>query len=82
MPEVKVNEEVTDPYCTHANYAKMLEDERTIKANNLMNLANMVFMRMDKIKGKTADCVDLSADESTAKQPQMVCLTITLSVPK
>ena len=35
-----------------------------------MNLANMVFTRMDKINGKTADCVDLSADESVIKQPQ------------
>lgn len=69
-PEVKANEEVTDPYPTHANYAsKMLEDERTINTNNLMNLDSMVFACMDKIEGTPTDCVDLSADESAVKQP-------------
>jgi hypothetical protein len=33
-PEVKDNEEVEDPFPTHANYAKMLQDHRTVTDNN------------------------------------------------
>jgi len=61
----------------------MLQNERKINENNLLNFAyNMLLAYMDKIEGKTVGYVDLSTDESTAKQPQMVCLTITPFIPK
>jgi len=68
-PTEKVNIEV-DPYLTHANFATMLEDDKKVIGNNLMSDVDMIMPRFDKIEGKTADYVDISADESPSKHPQ------------
>jgi len=62
-PEVNINEEVDDPYPTHADYAKMLHYQRTISDNNLMTVVNMLMTRMDRLEGKTVNFVDASANE-------------------
>jgi hypothetical protein len=69
-PQVKTNEGVEYPYHTHVDYAKMLQDQRTITDNNLMTTVNMFMARMDRLEGKTTDYVDAYANESTSKQPQ------------
>jgi hypothetical protein len=74
--EVKVNEKVDDPYPNHANYAKMLQDQRTVSDNNLMTLANMLFARMDRLEVKTADDVDPSMMNLLLSNPNMACLII------
>jgi hypothetical protein len=66
-PKVKVDEKVDDPYPTHADYAKILQDHKTVNDNNLMTAVNMIMSRFDRLEGKTADYVDLSADELASK---------------
>ena len=65
--KAKYDEEVnTDSYPTHANFAKMLIDERKLHHNNLQHLSNLLQARTDKLEGKTTDC-----DQSGAvQQPQ------------
>jgi hypothetical protein len=38
---VKVNEEVDDPYSTHSNYDKMLQDQKTFTDNDLTTIVSM-----------------------------------------
>ena len=65
-----VNEEVTYPFHTHTNYAKMLQDQEIIIDNNLMTIVNMIMSCFDRLDGKKVDCVDASTRESASKQPQ------------
>jgi hypothetical protein len=69
-PKVKVNNEVPNPYLSHINYAKMLQDHKTVNDNNVMTAVNMIMSRFDRLEGKTTDYVDLSAKDSTSKQPE------------
>ena len=70
LHQVKDNEEVEDPFPTHANYAKMLQDHRTVTNNDLMTIVNMIMSCFDRLDGKKVDCVDASTRESASKQPQ------------
>jgi hypothetical protein len=69
-PQVKDNEVVEDPCPTHANYAKMLQDHRTVTDNNLMTVVNMIMSSFDRLEAKKVDCVDASTSELASKQPQ------------
>jgi hypothetical protein len=42
---------VTDSYPTHANYTKVLQDERNIYTNSIQHLASILNACMDKIEG-------------------------------
>jgi len=68
--DVKINEEVQDPYPTHSDYANMLQDQRMVIDNSLITAVNMIMSCFDRLEGKTADYVDISADESPSKHPQ------------
>jgi hypothetical protein len=65
--KAKYDEEVyTDAYPTHANYSKMLEDERKVQSNKLQHLANLLNACIDKLDGKTTDC----GQSGAVQQPQ------------
>jgi hypothetical protein len=68
--EVKVNEEVDDLYYTHVDYAKMLQDHRTITDNSIMIVVNMIMPHFVTLEDKTIDCVDAFADKLASEQPQ------------
>jgi hypothetical protein len=69
-PKVKVDEKVDDPYPTHVDYAKILQNHKTVNDNNLMTAVNMIMSRFDRLEGKTIYYVDLSVDELDSKQPK------------
>lgn len=68
-PEVKINEEVDDPYSTLVNYAKMLQDHITVTDNNLMTAINRIRSRFDRLEGKKVHYIDSSTSEPASKQP-------------
>jgi hypothetical protein len=64
--KAKVDEEVNDDsYPTHANYAKMLYDQRNVFTNSIQHLCSLLNVHMDKIEGNITDC-----DQLGVKQPQ------------
>jgi hypothetical protein len=48
-----VDEEVNDDsYPTHANYAKMLDDQRNVFTNSIQHLCSLLNVHMDKMEAR------------------------------
>ena len=50
-----VNEEVTYPFHTHTNYAKMLQDQEIVIDNNLMTIVNILMAHFNRPEGKMVE---------------------------